>query len=103
MTMETQEQEGNPDFDRPSFFGMPRGLRFWTQVGPRFWTGAVYGFLNGIWFGLMTGVAMVLEWGVITPENDGRLVAIALILLWLSMMFAQWRIGRIEGREHRNP
>ena len=97
--METQPEKPSPASDRPSFLGMPRGARFWAQVGPRFWTGALFGFLNGVGFGLMTGVAMVQEWKVITPENDGRLVVIALVLLCISIMFAQWRIGRIKRLE----
>ena len=100
--MDTQQQNASSAADKPSFFGMPRGARFWAKVGPRFWTGALFGFLNGIGFGLITGAAMVQEWGLITTKNDTMLAGIAIILLWISLFFAQWRIGRIERREQKN-
>lgn len=77
---------------------MPRGARFWAQAGRGFWIGALFGLLNGIGFGLITGVAMVQEWGFITPENDGRAVGIALVLLIVSIFWAQWAIGRSQQK-----
>ncbi len=101
--METKQQTESPVSDRPSFFGMPRGMRFWLQAGPRFWTGAVFGLLNGLGFGLITGAALVLQWKVITLENDGLLTMISLILLSIASFFVCWSIGRIERREQQNP
>ncbi|HEX2476466.1 MAG TPA: hypothetical protein VHK01_17060 [Lacipirellulaceae bacterium] len=92
--MQTQHEEPSPSSERPSFFGMPRGARIWVQAGRRFWVGALFGFLNGIGFGLITGVAMVQEWGFITPKNDMRVTGIALVLLIVSIFWAQWAISR---------
>ena len=92
--METQPEKTSPASDKPSFFGMPRGMRIWVQAGRKFWAGALFGFLNGIGLGMMFGVAMVQEWGFITPKNDMRVTGIALVLLILSVFWAQWVIGR---------
>jgi hypothetical protein len=90
--MQTQQEKTNPASDQPSFFGMPRGARIWVQAGRRFWAGALFGLLNGIGLGLITGVAMVQEWGFVTPENDSRVVGIAMVLLIISIFWAQWAI-----------
>ena len=97
--MATPPDKANPASDKPSFFGMPRSVRFWAQAGRRFWVGALFGLLNGLGFGLMIGVAMVQEWGFITPKNDMRATGIALLLLIISIFWAQWAIGRSQGRE----
>jgi hypothetical protein len=92
--MATEQQKTSPDSDKPSFLGMPGGVRFWAQAGRRFWIGALFGLLNGLGLGMITGVAMVQEWGYITPQNDGRGTGIALVLLVVSMLWAQWALGR---------
>jgi ABC-type uncharacterized transport system permease subunit len=92
--MQTPQEKVQPDSDKPSFFGMPRGVRFWVEAGRRFWIGALFGFLNGVGFGLLLGVAMVQEWKIITPENDMMITGIALVLLITSIFWAQLAIGR---------
>jgi hypothetical protein len=92
--MESHQEKISPRLDKPSFFGMPRGVRFWVEAGRRFWIGALFGFLNGIGFGLMFGVAMVQEWKIVTPENDMMVTGIAMVLLITSVFWAQWAIGR---------
>lgn len=97
--MPTQQDKADPGSDKPSFFGMPRSMRFWAQAGRRFWVGALFGCLIGLGFGLITGVAMVQEWGFITPKNDMRATGIALLLLIISIFWAQWAIGRSQRPE----
>ena len=94
--MPTEPDKSSPASNKPSFFGMPRAARFWAQAGRRFWVGALFGVLNGLGFGLITGVAMVQEWGFITPKNDTRATGIALLLIIISLFWAQWAIGRSE-------
>ena len=74
-------------------------MRFWAHAGRRFWVGALFGLLIGLGFGLITGVAMVQEWGFITAKNDMRATGIALLLLMISVFWAQWAIGRNQRPE----
>jgi hypothetical protein len=61
--MATQQEKPATPSDRPSFFGMPSGGRFWLEVGPRFWGGA----LMGLGFGTFFGIAVPQQgwWGIL--------------------------------------
>jgi hypothetical protein len=62
--MDTKQEKTATPSDRPSFLGMPSGLRWWSQVGPRFWGGA----LMGLGFGTFFGSTALPQgwWGVLT-------------------------------------
>jgi hypothetical protein len=53
--VDTQHQETSPSPHRPSFFGLPEGLRVWSKVGRPFWAGV----LAGLGIGFLTAAALV--------------------------------------------
>ena len=56
--MNSQQEKAGPPSDRPSFFGLPAGLRLWSQVGPMFWGGVLCGLGIGL---LVAAVLAELE------------------------------------------
>jgi hypothetical protein len=81
--MATQQEKTTTPSDRPSFFGMPGGVRFWSQVGPRFWGGALMGIGAGIflsmtvmpqsgWWGLISFVVFWMIGLIITNRDINR-------------------------------
>jgi hypothetical protein len=56
--MNSQQEKAGPPSDRPSFFGLPAGLRLWAQVGLTFWGGVLCGLGIGL---LVAAVLAELE------------------------------------------
>ncbi len=74
--MESRQEKTSSASNKSSFFGLPAG---WSKVGPMFWGGVIFGIGIGVGLGLLIGAELVGK-GMITPQNNGRLVVTALVL-----------------------
>lgn len=96
--MGNQPEKAAPSSERPSFFGVPEGVRDWAHVGPRFWAGV----LVGISLGLFAAKGLV-ELELLRTQGNFWIMAPILVLLWLGMMLATRAVRRSRQSETDKP
>ena len=87
--MESHEPKRSPPSDRPSFFGLPPSLRWWSHAGARFWGG----LLLGLGIGLLIGATLVeLEW--MTLQSKAWVCAVGIVVALIGGLIARGAILR---------
>lgn len=81
--MASQQEKAGTSSQRPSFFGLPAGLRFLSRVGGQFWGGALFG--GGL--GLLLGYVLVelinpprntFQWAIGLPALASFLIGVTI-------------------------
>jgi hypothetical protein len=79
--MDTYHEETSPSPHRSSFFGLPAGVRVWSQVGRPFWAGV----LMGLGLGFLIAAAFV-ELELITLHRKAWMSLTGAVLVGLGLV-----------------